>query len=155
MGLAVVQEHGGGVTVVARHRADQAHRLHLSGMSWTDVAAEAGYVSGRVAALAVDKWLQKIAITQAPEHRRQALQLELDRLDALQAAFWPAAMEQDRHAAEVVLKVIARRCKVMGFDRPDETTASVPRTVVITGTTDEYVTGLQALIAETETRTGR
>jgi hypothetical protein len=80
------------------------------------------------ARLAVDLYVQRIAIKLTPEDRRQALQLEVDRLDALQAAFWTTAIKGDRHAADVVLKVIARRCKVLGFDKPDESTAPVPRT---------------------------
>ncbi len=50
---------------------------------------------------AVFAWLQKVAIEQAPDHRRAALQLELDRLDRLQAAFWAMALAGDYHAAEV------------------------------------------------------
>lgn len=96
MQLAVVEQgQPHAVDVVARGRAEQAHRLHLSGMPWEDIATEVGYASGRVAAMSVTAWLEKVAVEQGPEHRRQALQLELDRLDALQAAFWSAAMQQD------------------------------------------------------------
>ena len=45
---------------------------------------------------------------------------------------------------------MARRCTVLGFDRADnpiDTTASV---VVIGGTTEEYVNGLQAVIDQQE-----
>jgi hypothetical protein len=160
MGLAVA-EHARpkrarrAVDVVARDRPRDAHSLHLTGLDWTSIAAQTGYASGRVAKLAVDVFLEKIAIEVAPEHRRQAFQLELDRLDALQPAFWTTAVEGDRHAADVVLKVIARRCKVLGFDKPDETTAPAPRPVVISGNTDDYIAGLQALIAETEPPRGR
>ncbi|WP_375504796.1 hypothetical protein [uncultured Jatrophihabitans sp.] len=142
MQLAVVeQDHGPqhAVEVLARDRAEQAHCLHLSGLPWTDTARETGYASGRVAALAVTAWLERVAVEQGPEHRRQALQLELDRLDALQAAFWPAALERDRHAADVVLKVIARRSKILGFEKSDESLLPAPRTVLVGGTTEEYV----------------
>jgi hypothetical protein len=72
---------------------------------------------------------EKVAIELTPEHRRQALQLELDRLDALQAAFWTSAIVGDRHAAKVVLNVIARGSKVLGFDkaRRDDRPAPVHR----------------------------
>ncbi len=42
--------------------------------------------------MSVTAWLQKIAAEQAPDHRRAALQLELDRLDRLQSAFWAMAL---------------------------------------------------------------
>jgi hypothetical protein len=51
---------------------------------------------------------------------------------------------------EVVLKVVARRCKILGFDKPDEKDPPAPRTVVVGGTSEEYVATLQALIAEAE-----
>ena len=71
------------VDVLAHGRARDAHALRLAGGDWERIAAETGYISGRVACLAVNAWLQKIAVELAPDHRRQALQLELDRLDAL------------------------------------------------------------------------
>jgi hypothetical protein len=140
------------VSVLAHDRAYDAHQLHLTGLDWTTIATRTGYASGRVAALGVDAYLQKIAVELAPEHRRQALQLELDRVDALQAAYWGMALAGDYHAAEVVLKVIARRCKILGFDKPDEKDAPVARTVVVGGTSEEYIAALQALIAEGEPR---
>ena len=50
----------------------------------------------------------------------------------------------------MVLKCIARRCTVLGSDRPDnriETTASM---VVVGGTTGEYVNGVQAIVDQHE-----
>jgi hypothetical protein len=70
-------------------------------------------------------------------------------MDALQAAFWDDALQGDRHAAEVVLKVIARRCKVMGYDKADESLAPPARTVVVGGTSEEYIGTLKKLIAGT------
>src|SRR5664279_4151105 len=118
MTLAVAEQGRRGrrhaVDVVARDRTREAHQLHLAGVDWTTVAEQTGYASGRVAKLRVDAYLQKIAVELGPEHRRHDLQLELARLDAIMAAFWPDTMDGHRHAAEVVLKVIARRCKIMG-----------------------------------------
>jgi hypothetical protein len=44
------------------------------------------------------------------------------------------AIASDYHAAEVLLKVIARRCRVLGLDKPDES-AATPRTGMISGNT--------------------
>jgi hypothetical protein len=44
-----------------------------------------------------------------------------------------------------VLKCIARRCTVLGFDRADNLTAATASVVVIGGTEEEYINGLQAV----------
>ncbi len=43
-----------------------------------------------------------------------------------------------------MLKVIARRCTIMGFDKPDGRTEP-SRTVVIGGSHDEYIAGLKSV----------
>ncbi len=76
------------IEVHAQDRAYTAHQLQLGGVDWTEIAQRTGYLDGRIAAMAVTAWLQKIAVEQAPGQRREALQLELDRLDKLQSGFW-------------------------------------------------------------------
>lgn len=59
--------------------------------------------------------------------------LELDRLDALQAALWPKAVAGDMAAAVVVLRIIERRARVLGLGlehRPGPGTVQ-PTTVVV------------------------
>ena len=50
----------------------------------------------------------------------------------------------------MVLKCIARRCTVLGFDRPDNRTDTTASMVVIGGTTGEYVKGVQAIVDQHE-----
>ena len=78
-----------GTEVIVHDRADQAHRLRLAGLGWPDVAERVGYLDGRVTATAVNAFLQKVALEQAPDQQRRALELELARLDQIQAAFYP------------------------------------------------------------------
>ena len=87
---------------------------------------------------------------QGPDHRCEVLRQELDRLDALQLAYWPAAVNGDHNAANIVLKCIARRCTLLGFDRADNLNAATASVVVIGGTTQEYINGLQAVIDQQE-----
>ncbi len=138
------------IEVHAQDRAYTAHQLRLGGVDWTEIAERTGYLDGRIASMAVTAWLQKIAIEQAPGQRRGALQLELDRLDQIQAAFWDLTLAGDYHAAEVVLKIVGRRCTIMGFDPPGDTDLTPPRTVLVTGSGEQHVATLQSLIAETE-----
>ncbi len=69
------------------------------------------------------------------------------------------ALRGDYHAAEVVLKIVGRRCKIMGFDKPGDTdlaaartVLAAARTVLVTGSSEQYIATLQSLITETEDR---
>ena len=137
---------GSGAEVMAHERAYDAHQLRIAGLSWPEIADRVGYLDGRVAAMAVNAYLQKIALEQAPDQRRRALDLELARLDQIQAAYFRAAIAGDIAAANLVLKVIARRCVILGFDKLDEDLASTPRAVVIGSSPEEYIAGLKAVI---------
>jgi hypothetical protein len=134
------------VEVIAHDRAYDAHQLRLVGLDWPEIAQRVGYLDGRIAGMAVTAYLQKIATEQSHDHRRHALHLELARLDQLQAAFYRAAMCGDIAAANIVLKVINRRCAIMGFDKIDDDLTGTARTIVIGGTSEEYIAGLKALI---------
>jgi hypothetical protein len=45
------------------------------------------------------------------------LALELDRLDALQATYWPRAMKGDIEVAEAVLEITDRKILLLAQDR--------------------------------------
>ncbi len=140
--LAAVPEPA--VTVVFEP-AYEAHRLRLSGLPWREVAGLTGYSSDVAAINAVTTYLQRAAIGQSAEQARLALATELDRLDALQVAWWPRALDGDASAANVVLKVIAQRARLLGLEDPDRRTATGPRTIIITGNAEEYVSQLREI----------
>lgn len=51
--------------------------------------------------------------------------LEADRLDAIQAAIWPQAIEKgDLKAIDRILKVMERRAKLLGLDAPTKVAAT-------------------------------
>jgi len=54
-----------------------------------------------------------------PVLRATAINLEQQRLDALQAGIWPKAMAGDSRAVEVALKVLERRARLLGLDFQD------------------------------------
>ena len=97
-------------------------------MAWAEVARSVGYVSGQVAQMAVTAYLQKAAIERTPEQRQLALQLELDRLDALQAALWDRAGNGDLRAAMVILQISDRRVRLERLDRVADERANVQDT---------------------------
>ena len=99
--------------------------------------------------MAVSAYRQKTGLAQAPEQRRAALQTELDRIDALQHAYWDKALDGDHKAALVLLKILALRIKVLGLDRP-EMQVTQPRTLVVSGSPEEYVAHLKAIVEKDE-----
>lgn len=135
--------------VVAYDRASDAHQLRVGGLGWAEIAQRVGYLDGRIASMAVNAFLQKTAVEQGQDHRRQALELELARMDALQAAYWPLAMAGDLAAATFVLRVSAHRSLILGLDRAQDDLADVHRTVdVIGGTSDDYIGALMAVVED-------
>ena len=61
--------------------------------------------------------------------------LEVDRLDALQAALWPTALAGDTAAATIVLRIIEQRARVLGMGAGSlkETRTRLPSTVDVSG----------------------
>lgn len=137
------------VSVRARDRAADAHRLHIAGQDWSSIAELTGYADARVCAQAVKIWLQKAAVEQGPDHRKHALDLELARLDALQAAWWSLALDGDVKAAGLVLKILAMRCKILGLNGDADLVAQ-PRALVISGSPEQYCEQLKAIVENDE-----
>ena len=133
------------VEVVAHDSAADAHRLHLAGQGWAEIATRTGYADAKLCAMAVRAYLQRAAVRRGEERRKEDLQLELDRLDALQAAHWERALAGDAKSTAAVLRIIDMRCKLNGFDGSADV-ISAPRTIVIDGTPEEYVAQLKAVI---------
>ena len=132
--------------VVAHDRGYEAYRLRQSGQDWAEIATTTGYASGRVAHMAVTAYLQKTALEQGPERRREALQTELDRLDRLQLANWSQAMAGDTRAGDLILKAIVVRARLLGLDRIQEPFGPPQHTVAIRGDSKEYIGALKSAI---------
>lgn len=134
------------------------HELRQQGKSWPAIAKELGHVSGNSAQRARERYLQRAGLELSKEKREQALGEEIERLDTLQVGFWEAATLgwplpgpdertlPDVKAAEVILKIITLRSRLLGLEEPDTSGVSV-RTVLVTGDTEQYVATLKKLIA--------
>jgi len=98
-------------------RRTKAVAMRLAGVDYDTIAQRLGYASRGAAYTDIDRALQ----TRLTEQRQGAdvlRQQELARLDRLQAAAWTSAAAGDLKAVETVLKVIDRRCKLLGLDAP-------------------------------------
>jgi len=128
-------------TTRARWRQAQALKMALQGSCFEDIAAALGY-SGRGSAWkAVQAGLAQDTIQSARESRA----LEVARLDALQVAYWDKAVEEgDLKAADLVMRVIAQRIRLLGLDSiAGEFQGHA--TIVVGGVSGEYIAALRRI----------
>ena len=126
-----------------------AVKLRRAGHSWNTVVDQLGYANVQTAMVEVRRYLHAAAVAQSDEDRAQALALEVERLDELQAAYWDTALSGDIKAAEYVLKVIGQRSRLRGLEEIHKSgDTGGTRTVVIAGTSEQYVQALKELAGE-------
>ena len=106
-----------------------AVELAIDGVSYGAIAAEVGYSHRGTAYKAVHKALAERVVEGVDTLRR----LEVDRLDALQAALWPTALAGDTAAATIVLRIIEQRARLLGLGRKHRSDPGTgqPATVVV------------------------
>lgn len=96
--------------------------LRRSGETWERIAVVVGYANASGAQKAYQRVVTRVQRDTVDEIR----DLELDRLDRIMRAYWkPAIVDLDKKAAEVVLKVMASRAKLLGLDAPQRVQAEV------------------------------
>jgi hypothetical protein len=102
------------------HRRAQAIALRLAGMDYQTIAERLDYASRGAASKDIHRALEE---TLEAESAAAATlrELEVQRLDRMQAAAWAKAAKGDLKAIETVLKVIDRRCRLLGLDKPVRT----------------------------------
>ena len=98
-----------------RTKAVEAVTLRRTGLSWREIADQLGYRDESGARKAATRLLGRVEVEAVGELR----ELEGQRLDALQAAHWNAALAGDVDSTKVVLGVIDRRCRLFGLNAPD------------------------------------
>jgi len=141
--------------------ARRAYELRQAGKSWWEVAEDLQVSEG------VAKRLLANAISDAAElvsesAKRQLLVMEVGRLDALMAAHWTRATENhqrvtrdgelydagpDLESAKFCADIIMKRAKLTKIDLMTET-AQTAQTVVVAGTSEEYVAALRLIVGQ-------
>jgi hypothetical protein len=94
----------------------KALQLRKGGATFRQVGEALGCSESRAHAI-ITQELMRLNEKRA-EAAAVVARLEGERLDNLQLAFWTAAVGGDANAAGVVLKVMARRAKLLGIDAP-------------------------------------
>jgi hypothetical protein len=101
--------------VIIAERRSKAVQLRLAGVDYERIAQQLEYKSRQQAREDVHR-----AYVQATAEVRESVEelrnQDLERLARLQAAFWGAALQGDPKAGEMILKILARRAKLMGMD---------------------------------------
>lgn len=118
-------------------RRRQAVELRLDGMSYEAIADRLGWRSHSSAHAAVQDGLQD-AIREPAE---SLIRLELLRLDELHRACWGKAMAGDLRAVDRVLRVMERRARLLGLDKPAAVAVDVSHV-------DDLDAQISALVAE-------
>jgi len=114
--------------------AAQVIQLRLSGHSYDEIAQYLGLSKRRV-----QRIIERELSRSFREPTELLLQMELDRLDALQRAYWDAAIAGDGEAADRVLRIMDRRARYLGLDRQDTVQEDLGKAVL------KLVTRLQEL----------
>lgn len=92
----------------------QVVALRAQGRTWLQIAEEVGYADPSGSRDAYMRAASRVVADDINEMRT----LELQRLDNIQSAHWLNAMGGDVPAANLVLKVIESRRKLLGLDAP-------------------------------------
>lgn len=120
----------------------RAYKMRLGGADWEKVAKATGYASPRGAQVGVRQYITKAAVEMDQLRREEVVNLEMERLDALQDAIWDQAMDGDTKAVDSVLRVMGQRAKLLGLDLVAGGDLT-QNTLVIQGDTDEFIRGLR------------
>jgi transposase-like protein len=113
---------------LAAARRARAVELVTQGMTYQQVADELGYANRGTVYRIVHHALAR----DTTEAVGTLQELEVARLDALQAALWDRAVEGDVAAARTAMRIIIARCRLLGLYDLTPPERFVPRTVVLT-----------------------
>ena len=95
--------------------------LRRAGLTWQRIAEQTGYADHSGAYLAYKRAMKRTLQQPADEIRNA----EIDRLDRLQLAAWPRAMNGDNTSIVTILRIMERRAKLLGLDMPVKITQDV------------------------------
>jgi AraC-like DNA-binding protein len=129
--------------LTAEERAYQAYNLRVAGHDWATIAQRIGYDSPSSANRDVSHLISKARGYISDERKMEIAEMELARLDALQAAYWDAALQMDHKSADLVLKFMIHRARLSQLFE-EHTTSS--RTIIVTS--EDYVERLKEIAEE-------
>lgn len=88
--------------------------LRRAGLTWQRIAEQVGYADHTGAYSAYKRAIKRTQQQPADELR----EAEIDRLDRLQLAVWPKAMNGDNTSIATIIRIMERRARLLGLDMP-------------------------------------
>ena len=116
--------------------------LRRAGLTWEKIAQDVGYATASGAYQAYQRAAKRFIRPQLEELR----DMELDRLDRLQAGVWSKAIAGDVRSIDAVLRIIEKRAKILGLDAPKSVNVKAEVTTYDGSTIDAEVARLVALL---------
>ena len=101
--------------IEARKRDVRVFEMRIQGFTFEQIASEVGYQGASGAWQAY----RRVKETHIFESVEEARQLELMRLDELISVLWDRALGGDLSAIACILKIMDRRAKLLGLDKPE------------------------------------
>lgn len=129
-------------------RVYQAYRLHLRGVPWLIVAEQTGYANAKSAEVTVRNYIQRAGMEMDADRRQEMLTVQLDRINALIETQWTKAEMGDTKAADFCLRAIGQIGKYAGLEALHQKETQSSKTIVITGTQEDYVRALKQITEE-------
>jgi hypothetical protein len=123
----------------------QVLELRRAGATYEEIARATGYATPQGAYLAYGRALKRTLTSAGSEELRE---MELDRLDRLQRAVWPKALNGEYPAVDRVLKIMAQRAQYLGLYAP--TKVQVEAVVYDAGTIESEVQRLTRLLVSAD-----
>jgi transcriptional regulator with XRE-family HTH domain len=97
-------------------RQEQVLQLRIAGLSQVEIARRLGVSQSQISE-DLKRAFNALAERCAHEQEHFA-RLDLARMDAMLEALWPAVASGDTKACAVALKVLERRARLLGLDKP-------------------------------------
>lgn len=121
--------------------AYHAYQLRLGGSDWEAIRSKLGYKSVTAVRTDVDLLVKKALAEAQDDRKREVVELELDRLDALQNSIWGIALGGDIKAIEATLKIMAHRARLLALGQ--DTQGNATNTIIVAS--DNYVDTLKEI----------
>jgi hypothetical protein len=124
-------------------KARSAYELVLAGKSHSEIAELLDLSGGDVVWTMMTEMFLKDARRLTAAERQEMLGTELLRLNALQAAVWPAAMMGDPKSVDSAVRIIQARARISGLEQVDPVVQK--NLVLVMGEKEEdYIAALKA-----------
>lgn len=108
--------------VTAAHKRAQAVELRKAGATFEEIATALGYSNKGTAYRAVEQALKEAQ----REPALQLIELEVQRLDMMLRALWPAVVRGQLGAVDRAIRVAERRARLLGLDAAQQVQHSGP-----------------------------